>query len=78
VRVAAANLGEEFHTADAGHVEVGNDRTESLAPQSQKGFLTAGGGGAVKSGWTQHEGEKLASRKIVINGKNARSRLTIR
>src|SRR5579859_1183045 len=49
VRVRAAYLGEQFQTADSGHLKVGDNRIESLALQSHKGFFAAGGGRAVKS-----------------------------
>src|SRR5271163_1891940 len=46
VGIAAANLGKKLQPTDAGHLEVGNDRIEALALQSQQGLFARIGGGA--------------------------------
>jgi hypothetical protein len=77
MRMEAAYFGEQLHTTDARHVEVGNDRIELLALQSRQSFLATAGSGALESGRAQDEGEKLASSRFIVNGKNAHSRLVI-
>ena len=78
MRMESAYFGEELHTTDARHMEVGNDRIELLVLQSRQSFLATAGSGALESGRAQDEGEKLASSRFIVDGKNACSRLVIR
>ena len=74
VRVGTANLGKQFQTADPGHLKVGDNGIESLALQSHKGFLAAGGGCAVKSRRRKHQGDELRSSQLIVDGEHADNR----
>jgi hypothetical protein len=71
VRVGTADVREEFDTAKARHLEVGNDGIEALVLQSDEGVFPGGSGSAVETGWAEHQREKFAGCALVVNGKNA-------
>jgi len=69
--MAATHFGKQFHTTDARHLQVGNDRVELPAVQSREGFLAIAGGGALIYGRRVRVRGVVTAGRFVVDDKNA-------